>query len=105
MLHQVELKKKIIGKKISKDVENLIDEREVFTTHNSLKKGIAIIEEGEEPSMGEVIYPIICEGDAVGAVAIIGKDIKNPISVTEQKVSGSCGKFFRKANGVLNLNG
>ena len=32
-------KKENIGKKISKDVENLIDEREVFTTHNSLKKG------------------------------------------------------------------
>lgn len=32
-------KKENIGKKISKDVENLIDEREVFTTHNSLKRG------------------------------------------------------------------
>ena len=85
-----------IGKKISKDVENLIDEREVFTTHNSLKKGIAIIEEGEEPSMGEVIYPIICEGDAVGAVAIIGKDIKNPISVTEQKLAAVAANFLGK---------
>ena len=76
--------------------ENLIDEREVFTTHNSLKKGIAIIEEGEEPSMGEVIYPIICEGDAVGAVAIIGKDIKNPISVTEQKLAAVAANFLGK---------
>ena len=89
-------KKENIGKKISKDVENLIDEREVFTTHNSLKKGIAIIEEGEEPSMGEVIYPIICEGDAVGAVAIIGKDIKNPISVTEQKLAAVAANFLGK---------
>ena len=89
-------KKENIGKKISKDVENLIDEREVFTTHNSLKKGIAIIEEGEEPSMGEVIYPIICEGDAVGAVVIIGKDIKNPISVTEQKLAAVAANFLGK---------
>ena len=89
-------KKEKIGKKISKDVENLIDEREVFTTHNSLKKGIAIIEEGEEPSMGEVIYPIICEGDAVGAVAIIGKDIKNTISVTEQKLAAVAANFLGK---------
>lgn len=89
-------KKENIGKKISKDVEKLIDEREVFTTHNSLKKGIAIIEEGEEPSMGEVIYPIICEGDAVGAVAIIGKDIKNPISVTEQKLAAVAANFLGK---------
>ena len=81
-------KKENIGKKISKDVENLIDEREVFTTHNSLKKGIAIIEEGEEPSMGE--------GDAVGAVAIIGKDIKNPISVTEQKLAAVAANFLGK---------
>ena len=40
--------------------------------------------------------PIICEGDAVGAVAIIGKDIKNPISVTEQKLAAVAANFLGK---------
>ena len=87
-------KKENIGKKISKDVENLIDEREVFTTHNSLKKGIAIIEEGEEPSMGEVIYPIICEGDAIGAVVLYEKNETAKMGETESKLAITAAGFL-----------
>lgn len=90
------IKKENIGKKISKDVENLIDEREIFSTKDNAKKGITIVDEGEAPTMGEIVYPIICQGDAVGAVAIIGKDINNPISVTEQKLAGVAANFLGK---------
>ena len=51
--------------------------------------------EGEgEPWEGQVIYPIICEGDIIGSVIIMTKDEKQDVSVTEQKLAGVAAAFL-----------
>ena len=71
-------KKELIGRGISKKLENLLEARENLTT------AIPIVEGMEAPEMDQIIYPIICEGDIIGSVIILSKDEKQKVSVTEQ---------------------
>lgn len=87
-------KKDMIGKAISKELEELINDRENLTTQGGSKKAIPVIENGEAPELGQVIYPILCEGDIIGSVVIIGKDNRSEISITEQKLAGVAAMFL-----------
>ena len=87
-------KKEMLGKSISPQLESLINERNNLTTENGITKGIPVIEGEPVPNMGQVIYPIICEGDIIGSVVIMGKDEKQNVSVTEQKLAGVAAAFL-----------
>ena len=54
------------GKGISRELDRVIAERE--------EKGkIALVENQKENKAGLIIQPIICAGDAIGSVALVGK--------------------------------
>ena len=78
----------LIGRGISKKLENLLEARENLTTENGVEKAIPIVEGMEAPEMDQIIYPIICEGDIIGSVIILSKD------VTEQKLAGVAAEFL-----------
>ena len=63
-------------------------------TEGGHHKGIPVVEGEGEPSEGQVIYPIICEGDIIGSVIIMTKDEKQDVSVTEQKLAGVAAAFL-----------
>ena len=44
--------------------------------------------------MGQIIFPIICEGDVIGSVIVLAKDKNNKVSVTEQKLAGVAAAFL-----------
>lgn len=87
-------KKDLIGKSLSSQMEALLEERDTLTTAESGAKGIPVIEGEEAPEAGEVIYPIICEGDIIGSVIILSKDEKQDVSITEQKLAGVAAIFL-----------
>ena len=87
-------KKELIGRGISKKLENLLEARENLTTENGVEKAIPIVEGMEAPEMDQIIYPIICEGDIIGSVIILSKDEKQKVSVTEQKLAGVAAEFL-----------
>lgn len=87
-------KKDLIGKSISSQLEKLINERDNLTTENGIAKSIPIVEGEEAPETGQVIYPIICEGDIIGSVVILSKDEKQDVSITEQKLAGVAAAFL-----------
>lgn len=87
-------KKDFIGKNISQELENLITERDTLTTENGVKKSIPIVEGENPPQEGQVIYPIICEGDIIGSVVIMAKDEKQSVTITEQKLAGVAAAFL-----------
>ena len=87
-------KKELIGRGISKDLENLLEAMENLTTENGVEKAIPIVEGMEAPEMDQIIYPIICEGDIIGSVIILSKDEKQKVSVTEQKLAGVAAEFL-----------
>lgn len=87
-------KKDLIGRNISSQLEKLINERDNLTTENGVAKSIPVVEGEEAPKMGQVIYPIICEGDIIGSVVILSKDEKQDVSITEQKLAGVAAAFL-----------
>lgn len=87
------VKKDFVGKSISKELENAIQARESITAKKEEKKFIKIAD-GFEEYEGEVICPIICEGDVIGAVAILTKDAKIKMGDTEQKLAGVAAEFL-----------
>ncbi len=87
-------KKDLIGRSISSQLESLINERDNLTTENGVAKSIPVVEGEEAPDAGQVIYPIICEGDIIGSVVILSKDEKQDVSITEQKLAGVAAAFL-----------
>ena len=45
-----------------------------------------VTEEMQESFSGEIISPVICEGDVLGAVILLDKQEKRKLGETEQKV-------------------
>ncbi len=87
-------KKDFLGKNISSQLEKLINERDNLTTEGGIEKGIPIVEGESAPQAGQVIYPIICEGDIIGSVIIMAKDESQDVSITEQKLAGVAAAFL-----------
>ena len=87
-------KNEYIGKRVTKALENIMDERQVV---NSTARNNAIVyAEGVNVcDCEQVIYPIICEGDVIGTVIIMSKD-NNKFSDAEHKLAGVAAVFLGK---------
>lgn len=89
------LKKDYIGKSVSPKLEELMADRGTLNTSKENRKPIVLTAEDEmDTALSQVIYPIICEGDVIGCVVIMGKDTKNEMSDTENKLAGVAATFL-----------
>lgn len=87
-------KKDLIGKSISKQLEHAINDRMQILASRTDRAFISIVEEDLEEYFAQAISPIICEGDAIGAVIILVKDGKAKIGEVEQKLATSAAGFL-----------
>ena len=84
-----EFKKDYLGKPVSRQLESVIESRAAFM-HNSSDEGTCIpIYEGEDISSihAQFIRPIICEGQTIGAVIVLGR--KNDDKVTDAEAKSA----------------
>lgn len=87
------VKKDKIGMAVSSQLEELMSNRDVKNGDEQQK--LFEIIKGEEPEQcGQIIYPIICEGDVIGSVIVLAKDENNKVSITEQKLAGVAAAFL-----------
>ncbi len=89
-------RKELLGKNISKQLETVIEDRENILVDDKEYKYIKVTDTDSEDFHGQAISPIICEGDAIGAVIILGKDEKDVLGETEQKLAISAAGFLGK---------
>lgn len=89
------LKREYVGRPISGSLESLIGERENVLYNMSDREYIEIFDSNEE-KRPQVISPIICEGDAIGAVVMVGKTDKVTIGETERVVAKCAANFMGK---------
>ena len=68
--------------------------RQSVTAVREDKKYVSIIAGEAEEYTCQVIYPIICEGDAIGAVALMGKDARIKMGEVEQKLAAAAAGFL-----------
>ena len=88
------IKKDFLDKPISRDLEGVIQNRTVIITKKNELGKVPISTEDANIYTGQVIYPIICEGDAIGCVGLYGKDTKLHMGETEQKLAAAAAGFL-----------
>lgn len=86
-------KKDLLGKPISRELENLMTDRESVVAVKG-EKGYIPIGLEEDEFEQQVIAPIISEGDVIGAVMILSKDKKERMSNMELKIAGTAAAFL-----------
>lgn len=88
-------KKDLLGKALHKELEEAINDREAIMAKKGEKKYIQITGD-EDVYEGQIVQTIICEGDAIGAVIILNKDSRNPLTETERKAAVIAANFLGK---------
>jgi len=92
------IKKEYLEKKISRDLEKVMDDRKSIAFLDGVTKPIALFEE-EEPVIkysNQVISPILAEGDVIGAVIIASKEQGKKFSEMEIKLAETAASFLGK---------
>lgn len=87
-------KKDYHGKAISQNLEQLIQKRESLQAAAGERRFVPIIDEEMEGVAAETICPVICEGDAIGSVVLLGRDVKQKMGEVEQKLAASAAGFL-----------
>ena len=88
--------KNVLEQDISKELEELLEDREIYTSNKNNDIAIPITKNDtqERKFNAQVIYPIISQGDVIGSVVLISKDDKKKMTDTEEKVAQSAAGFL-----------
>lgn len=87
-------KKDLLQKNISKQLEHLIHEREMVVASKDDKEFVPITAEEIEGVTYQAVAPIICEGDAIGAVALLSRENKVKFGDMEVKLVNTAAGFL-----------
>lgn len=92
------VKKEYLEKRVSNELENIMEERKTFNMNESGNKPIPLYddEEADGKYTAQIAAPIIAEGDAIGAVMIISKDQGVTFGQMETKLSETAATFLGK---------
>ena len=86
-------KRDLLAKAVSKELENLMTERETVVASKGERTYISISLD-EEDYEQQVIAPIISEGDVIGAVLILARDSKQKLGEPELKLAMTAASFL-----------
>lgn len=90
-------KKDYMGKKLSKELEEILQNKESIELEN--EKTISIVEDqdGETtPFTAQVICPIVTQGDIIGAVILLSKENQTKMGDVEIKLAETAANFLGK---------
>lgn len=90
------MKKELMSKPITRELEEVINERESLIAAKEDKNFIRIANDDESDYTYQVIYPIISEGDAIGSVIILTKEAKTKLGDVENKLANTAASFLGK---------
>lgn len=91
-------KKDYLEKKISNELERAMEDRKTVMLGEGGNKVIALYddEEAETKYNGQIISPIVAEGDAIGAVIILAKQSGEKLGELELKLAETASAFLGK---------
>ena len=90
-------RKELLQKAISPSLERVIGERQVVQSGKDEKSFVQLVDEELEGITAQVVAPIICEGDAIGAVAIMSREPRARFGEMELKLAATaCGFLGRQ---------
>lgn len=88
--------KQFIGRSISKNLEEKMNQRETVSASRSDREYINISDFGAEEYQHEVIIPIITHGDVMGTVILMALNGSNEMDEVELKLAQSAAGFLGK---------
>ena len=87
-------KKDLLQKNISRQLEQLISERQSVCAGKDDKNFIPLVTEELEGVTAQVVTAILCEGDAIGAVAILSREPRARFGDMEMKLAATAAGFL-----------
>lgn len=88
-------KKEFLDKSISPALEKIIEGRTFFTAEKKDERFTSILSEGTtEGYHSEIVFPIISEGDAIGAVIFLSSNPSAVMGEVEEKLAQSAAGFL-----------
>ena len=87
-------KKDLLSKTISKELEDAINNRTFHISQKDGKTFLSLIGEPLENVTAQVVAPIICEGDAIGAVVIMSREPRARFGDMEMKLASTAAGFL-----------
>lgn len=89
-------KKEFLEKKLSQELEKIIEEKTSLVVKSADENTVSITsdENGEKRYSSQVIYPIIAEGDSIGAVIFLSTDPNAHMGEVEEKLAQSAAGFL-----------
>ncbi|MDE6312584.1 MAG: stage V sporulation protein T [Lachnospiraceae bacterium] len=85
-------KREFLNKPVGAQVEHIMQGRDTVMAAAGEKNFVSVAEQDMNEYRGEVICPIIAEGDAIGSVIILSKEEK--VGETEKKLAVSAAGFL-----------
>lgn len=85
-------KKDLTDKYISSEIEKMFRTRKPYLAKNEKGKVVGVTD-GMDGYRDEAVCPIICEGDVIGGIVLLGKDT-NKFGDAEQKVALTAADFL-----------
>ena len=82
------------GKGISRELEDAMERRETIMAGKSEKQFLEVTDDNTDGYEQEMIVPIICEGDVIGAVVLLETEDKNKMGEVEKKLAQSAAAFL-----------
>ena len=87
-------KKDLLQKNISKQLEHSINERGTIVAGKDDKQFVPITTEEIEGVTAQAVMPIICEGDAIGSVALLSREPKAKFGEMEVRLVATAAGFL-----------
>ena len=89
-------KKEYLEQDISKELEKLMEDKEIYTSNNNSNTAMPIIrnDNQEKKNNAQIVYPIISNGDTIGTVILMSKDSNTKMNEVEKKVAQSAATFL-----------
>lgn len=87
-------KKELLEKYIARELGELIEKRELFKASAGMKSYVPITEQEREAYESEMICPVICEGDVIGAVLLLGRENSPEFGEAEEKLLKCAASFL-----------
>lgn len=89
-------KKEFLEQDLSKELEQLLEDKEVYTSKENNEVSIPITKNDnkERKYNSQVVYPIVSQGDVIGSVILLSKEANTKMGDAELKVVQSAAGFL-----------
>lgn len=84
-----------LAKEISEHILNVMEDRAIWSTIDDRIMPL-IIDDNTLKYRSQIVAPIICDGDAIGAVILFSTDYDKPITKVEYKLVQNAANFLGK---------